>query len=271
MSATTPPRELTLDVSGTAAIPFVRLVRVELRKMFDTRAGIWLLISIAALTAIVLVIQLAVLVSQDLGADFADFVAGMNTPMGILLPVLGIMAVTSEWSQRTAMVTFTLEPYRGRMVAAKFGATVLIAVVAIVVGMALSVIANLLFGALSDHPLAWDVGAADVFYFFLLHVIGMLTGFAFGTLFLNTPAAIVVYFVYSFVLPGLFELGAALIDWFADAAPLDRLRRRRRRRSIEGSVTGQEWAYLAVSGLIWLVHPAGRRHLAGAASGGEVR
>ena len=29
-------------------------------------------------------------------------------------------------------------------------------------------------------------------------------GFAFGTLFLNTAVAIVIYFVYSFVLPGLF-------------------------------------------------------------------
>ena len=40
--------------------------------------------------------------------------------MGILLPVLGILLVTSEWSQRTAMVTFTLEPSRSRVIAAKF-------------------------------------------------------------------------------------------------------------------------------------------------------
>src|SRR3954454_8314032 len=101
---------LTLYVSQTARVPFSRLVQVELRKMFDTRAGRWLLISIGALTALVLVIQLWVVVAQDLDVDFRDFMAGMNTPMGILLPVLGIMAVTSEWSQRTAMVTFSLEP-----------------------------------------------------------------------------------------------------------------------------------------------------------------
>jgi ABC-type transport system involved in multi-copper enzyme maturation permease subunit len=252
MSTTTAP--LTMDVSGTAQIPFARQVRVELRKMFDTRAGLWLLISIAALTAVVLVIQLAVLVSQDLSADFADFMAGMNTPMGILLPVLGIMAVTSEWSQRTAMVTFTLEPNRGRIVAAKVAAALVIAVVAIVVGMVLSVVANLLFGALSDHPLAWDVGPADVFYFFLLHVIGMLTGIAFGTLLLNTPAAIVIYFVYSFVLPGLFELGAALLGWFDSLRPWIDFSAAQS-PLIEGSVTGKEWAYLAVSGLIWLGVP----------------
>ena len=32
-------------------VPFGRLIAVELRKMADTRAGCWLLISIAALTA----------------------------------------------------------------------------------------------------------------------------------------------------------------------------------------------------------------------------
>ena len=47
----------------------------------------------------------------------------------------------------------------------------------------------------------------------------MSTGFAFGVLFLNTAAAIVFYFVYSFILPGLFELGAALMDWFKDIRP----------------------------------------------------
>ena len=47
-------------------MPFTRLVQVELRKMFDTRAGRWLLISIAAFTALVLVIQLWVVLAQDL-------------------------------------------------------------------------------------------------------------------------------------------------------------------------------------------------------------
>ena len=32
----------------------------------------------------------------------------------------------------------------------------------------------------------------------------MLTGFAFAALLLNSPAAIVLYMVYSFVLPGIF-------------------------------------------------------------------
>jgi ABC-2 type transport system permease protein len=243
-----------LDLSTTEAIPFSRLVRVELRKTADTRAGRWLLISIAALTALVLVIQLSVVLAQDLVVDFRDFAAAMNTPMGILLPVLGIMAVTSEWSQRTAMVTFSLEPSRSRVIAAKFSATVLIAVAAIVIGMLLSVLANLLYGAVSGQPVVWDVGVLDVFYFFLLHLFGMATGFAFGTLFLNTPAGIVVYFVYSFVLPGLFQLGAALMDWFSKVQPWIDFANAQN-PLIDGSIAGKEWGQLVVSGLIWLVLP----------------
>ena len=40
-------------------------------------------------------------------------------PLAMLLPVIGIMAATAEWTQRTGLVTFTLEPRRGRVVLAK--------------------------------------------------------------------------------------------------------------------------------------------------------
>jgi ABC-type transport system involved in multi-copper enzyme maturation permease subunit len=178
----------------------------------------------------------------------------MNTPMGILLPVLGIMSVTSEWTQRTAMVTFTLEPSRSRLVLTKFVSTMLVAVVAVVVGLALSVAANLLYGALSGNEVLWDIGVMDVVYYFLLHVFGMATGFAFGTLFLNTAVAIVIYFVYSFVLPGLFQLGAQLMDWFADIQPWVDFAAAQN-PLIEGNVNGEQWAQLAVSGLLWLGLP----------------
>ena len=244
----------TLDVSGTSTIPFSRLVRVELRKMADTRAGRWLLISIAAVTALVLVIQLWVVVAQDLVVSFTDFMIAMNTPMGVLLPVLGIMSITSEWSQRTAMVSFSLEPSRMRLVAAKFVSTLLIALAAVVVGLVLAVVANLLYGALTGNSVVWGLTALRLFSYFLLHVFGMATGFAFGMLFLNTAVGIVVYFVYSFVLPGLFQLGASLLGWFADLQPWIDFNAAQN-PLVQGDASGSDWAHLAVSGLLWLVLP----------------
>ena len=122
------------------------------------------------------------------------------------------------------------------------------------IGLALSAVANLLYGALSGDPVLWDIGVVDVVFYFLLHAIGMATGFAFGTLFLNTAAAIVIYFVYSFVLPGLFQLGAQLMGWFRDIQPWIDFSAAQN-PLIEGSISGEQWAQLAVSGFIWLVLP----------------
>ena len=83
--------------------------------MVDTRAGLWLLISIAALTALALIIQLCRGRSPRTRRLLQRLRRRARTSrMGFLLPVLGIMLVTSEWSQRTAMVTFALEPSRSR-------------------------------------------------------------------------------------------------------------------------------------------------------------
>jgi ABC-type transport system involved in multi-copper enzyme maturation permease subunit len=244
---------MTLDVSQTPRVPFTRLVQVELRKMFDTRAGRWLLISIAATTALVLVIQLWVVLAQDMSVTFGDFGGGANIPMNVLLPVLGIMSVTSEWSQRTAMVTFSLEPSRSRFLRAKFVSTLLVALVAVLVGLGLTILANAVYAGLSDNPVTWELSPFQIFCFFLLYVFSMATGFVFGTLLLNTAAAIVIYFVYSFIVPGLMELGT-LLDWFKDIRPWIDFANAQN-PIIEADVSGKEWAQLATSGLIWLVLP----------------
>jgi ABC-2 type transport system permease protein len=243
-----------LDISQTTRIPMSRLVRVELRKMVDTRAGMWLLIAIAAITALVLLIQIWVGAAQDLNLSFHSFLMSMSIPMGVLLPILGIMSVTSEWGQRTALVTFTLEPHRSRTIVAKLSCTALLATSAIVLALLLGVLGNLLFAAIAGGGAVWGVSVGEVLGFYLLQVLGLLTGFVFGMLLINTAAAIVVYFIYSFVLPGLFEWGSSVIGWFHDLRPwidfnFDQ------NPLIDGSMSGKDWAHLAVSGVIWLAIP----------------
>jgi ABC-type transport system involved in multi-copper enzyme maturation permease subunit len=245
---------MTLDLSDTPRVPFTRLVQVELRKMTDTRAGRWLLISIAALTALVLVIQLWVVLAQDQTVTFNDFGGGANIPMNILLPVLGVMSVTSEWSQRTAMVTFSLEPSRTRFLAAKYTGTLIVALVAVALGLVLTIAANAIYAAALDNPVTWDLSPFQIMCFFLLYVFSMSTGFAFGMLFLNTAAAIVIYFVYSFILPGLFELGASLMDWFKDLRPWIDFNAAQTPLSTT-DMDGKDWAHLATAGLLWLALP----------------
>jgi ABC-2 type transport system permease protein len=183
-------------VRGPAAdldkVPFSRLVRVELRKSYDTRAGFWLLVSIGLITAAAIVITLLVAAEWDL--DYSHFTSASGIPQGILLPVLGILLVTSEWTQRTGLVTFTLEPSRSRIVAAKLVAAVVLGLIAVVVAFALAALANLAGMALRDGDGSWDFGVAGFGDITILQLLGILGGVAYGMLLLNSAAAIVLSF-----------------------------------------------------------------------------
>jgi ABC-2 type transport system permease protein len=243
-----------LDISRTPAVPFSRLVKVELRKMVDTSAGFWVLVATAVVTALVMIIQIAVGATQDMGLTYRSFASGASIPMGIFLPVLGIMSVTSEWGQRTALTTFTMTPNRARLIAAKFANTLILAVAAVVIGLGLGAVATVLSSLFAGTDAGWDLGLGDAAMFMLLHVLGLATGFAFGALLLNTAGAIVTYFVYSFVLPGLFELGAQLIGWFGDIRPWIDFGNAQG-PLMEGGINGEQWAQLAVSSLLWFFLP----------------
>ena len=243
-----------LDISGTSPVPFSRLVRAELRKTYDTRAGMWLLICTAILTGVVMVIQLAVVVANDLRVSYNDFLTSTNFSIALLLPVIGILLLTSEWTQRTAMVTFSLEPRRPLVIWAKLVVGVALAIAAVLIALVLATICNLVYGALSDFPVEWDISVSHTLGFVLIQEIGMLTGFAFAALLLSSPAAIVLYMVYTFVLPVIFGLGAALMDWFATLQPWIDFSDAQG-PLIDMTMTGKDWAQLAVSGSIWLLLP----------------
>src|SRR4051794_12513656 len=204
----------TIDISGTAGIPFSRLLRVELRKSADTRAGRWLIgVTVGLALAAEVIFLIVAATHDDVEARYGDFVAVSAFVSSVLLPVLGIMLVTSEWSQRTAMTTFALEPRRTRVVMAKMVSGVLLTAFVIAFALVVGVLCNLLYGALGGS-LDWTFGWRGFSAFVATQTLAMLGGFALACLLLNTPAAIVMFFVYKWVLPGLLALGAALMSWF---------------------------------------------------------
>lgn len=250
MSTTVPA---TLDVSSTARVPFARLVKVELRKSYDTRAGLWLLGITAFLALVFMAVVLIVVVVQDDSIKLDDFVGIANFTSGFLLPVLGIMLVTSEWSQRTAMVTFTLEAHRGRVVAAKLVAGLLLALLVSVVATVSALIMNGLYAVLHGDA-DWHFPLLSLLGFLFTQLLAMTTGFAFATLFLNTPGSIVVYFAYALILPTIFAVAAQFLDWFRDAQPWVDFSDAQS-PLIDASMSGRDWAQLLVTGVIWLGIP----------------
>ena len=240
------PTAATLDVSGTPRNPLTRLVLVELRKLADTRSGKWLLIAIGVIT--LLIVTAVFLTAKPSDRTFLNFMGATATPQGFLLPVLGILLVTSEWNQRTALVTFTLMPLRGKVVVAKVIAALLAGLAAIVLAVALAALATAAGGAAD----AWsNIGPDDLAKFGVLQATGVLQGLAFGLLFLNSAAAIVVYFV----VPIAFSILANLWSALKDAAPWIDLGTSQPPLYSGVDMTGEQWAQLATSTAIWVLLP----------------
>ena len=98
-------------------IPLSRIVTTELRKTIDTRSGFW---TVAAIVIVSMLTTGAVILWADLeDLTYRTFTAAISVPLTLALPIIAILSVTSEWSQRTGLTTFALVPHRGRIVLAK--------------------------------------------------------------------------------------------------------------------------------------------------------
>src|SRR5205823_4249099 len=151
------------------------VVARELRKMVDTRAGFWLQVAMVALTVVVVVVRL--LVGDAAHHTFQSVLDVGLQPAAVLLPVLGILLVTSEWSQRTGLITFALVPVRSRVLAAKLLASLVLAIAAVVVCLAIVVVGVLLAAPGVDGT--WSGGAAMVGQSAVYVTASIVTGVAF--------------------------------------------------------------------------------------------
>jgi ABC-2 type transport system permease protein len=233
-------------------IPTTRLVKVELRKMFDTRAGFWLMASVGIIS--VLATAAVIIWAPDDAITQNTFSTAIGMPLSVVLPIIAILSVTGEYSQRTGLTTYTLVPWRGRVLTAKVVATLLVGVVAMVVALAVGALGNVVGSAITGLDATWDISLDQFGNIVLANVLGMLMGFMLGVLFRSSAAAIVGYFVYSFVLPVAFGTLAAFQEWFRDLQPwvdvqfaITRL--------FDNTMTAEYWQQLGVTTLVWLWIP----------------
>lgn len=251
MSATTVEREAVTARPAIRPIPMTRVVGVELRKMFDTRSGFWLMTSIVAMS--VIASGAVIIFGKDGDQSYGSFAQAFGIPMSVILPIVAILAVTSEWSQRSGLTTFTLVPHRGRVVGAKALATAVVAIVSMATAFAIGAVGTVIGSAVHGTDVVWDISLSQALYITAGYSLGMAMGFMLGALIRNSAGAIVGYFVYSFVFPTLSGL-LATQDWWRHAQPWvdfsnDQF------RLYDGGLSAQEWAQTGVAGVIWLVIP----------------
>ncbi|WP_018155894.1 ABC transporter permease [Demetria terragena] len=243
------------DSSGMIERPgigFGRLIRIELRKMFDTRSGFWLMMSIGILS---LIATVAVLIfASDESLTFESFATAIGVPMSILLPVVAVLGVTSEWSQRSGLTTFTMVPRRGRIIAAKLAATVLVGVTSMLLAVGLGAAGNLLGATIRGVDLTWGLSIAAVGKIILANVLGMLMGFVIATIIRNSAGALVGYFAVAFVLPTITGILYGTQAWFRDISRWVDFQANQV-QLYDGAMEANDWGYLAFTGFFWLVIP----------------
>ena len=206
MTMTIPPRthgaETALS-SGLRPIPFSRLVRVEWAKATDTRAARWLLALVALSTAGMMLAP--VLAPTSFDQTHTSYLRIAALALTILLPVVAILMLTGEWSQRSAFTTFTQEPRRIRVVNAKLAASLVLGGGAAVFGGVVTA-AGLGLASVSGRALEADMTAGAITGYLLFVLLNVLAGVALGALLQNSATAIAA----SFALPAAFALlGAA--------------------------------------------------------------
>lgn len=247
MTATTerPDRSVgtTPQLPPTAGIPYGRLLRVEWRKATDTRAARWLIGLTALATAALMLAPL--LARNSIDQTYSSYLLFAGFGLSTLLPVVSILTLTSEWTQRTVLTTFTQEPRRVRVVSAKIVIALLMALGAIVYG-AIVTAAAVGIASATGRDVANDLGAANTIGYVLFVLANIAMGVALGALLHNSAAAIVLFFV----LPAaLGFLGAALRsvgEWIDPGTTFNWL--------VEGDFDGHV-PNILVSALLWIAIP----------------
>ena len=253
MTATIVPPATTPARRTAQPIPIARLVKVELRKMFNTRSGFWMLVSIGVLS--VIATGAVIIFAPDSAVTYESFATAIGFPMSVILPMIAILAVTSEWSQRSGLTTFTLVPSRGRVIGAKAIATLLVGVGSMAVAFAVGALGNVAGSALAGVDTVWDISLSMAPQMVLGNLVGMAIGFTLGVVLRNSAAAIVGYFVVSLVMPGILVLLAQVRSWFEDLQPWIDWNETQVALFEGATNTGEEWAMLASTTMIWIVVP----------------
>ncbi len=246
MSTTTLAAPARVDIAGIHTRPALgRLVAVELRKMVNTRAGFWLQVAMVALTVVVVAVRL--LVGDPTDHTFQSVLDAGMQPAAILLPVLGILLVTSEWSQRTGLITFTLVPVRSRVLTAKLIASILR--VNAMLAMSVSIVA---VGVLVSSPGAegtWSDAASLIGQSAVYLTAMMLVGLGFGAILMAATPAIVLLFALPMAWMAVVSLSflADVAPWVSTARALSPMQ--------EEVMSATQWAHVGTALALWMLLP----------------
>lgn len=229
-----------------AAAGILKLTRIELRKMVDTRSGFWLPIAAASLSLVVAVLTLTL--HHGSYGTYHHVLSNSMEPLVFLLPVMGVLLVCSEWSQHTTLITFVLTPSRWRVIAAKALACVCVSIAALIFCLIVTLVLTPIISHVAGG--AGSISLTMIGQGWVALCTRMLIGFAFGTAILASSPAVVVYLLLPTIwaallaaIPGL----NGLAHWISTDQTLEPL--------LDHSLRATEWAHFATTVGLWVLLP----------------
>jgi ABC-2 type transport system permease protein len=168
-------------------------------------------------------------------------------PSSILLPIVGVLLVSSEWSQRTGLITFTLTPDRARVLGAKLAAGIVLSLAATAVCLAVAAVATAIAAPGVAHTWSLPVGLLGQMTIYV--TAAMIMGVGFGALCLASAPAIVL----SFVIPSAWAALGSIKALEAPAKWLDQSRSFA--HLTQHLMSATEWAQVGTTAALWMALP----------------
>jgi ABC-type transport system involved in multi-copper enzyme maturation permease subunit len=222
MSTATVPAPIALAVRAPIRPQrLFTLLTVELRKLVDTRSGKALL----GIGVGIPLIALGWLLYRAPGDTVSWRYFSQIAPMlGLTIPLIGLFAMTSEWTQRTALTTFTLSPRRGRVLAMKFVAALALSMAVLGLVIALTLGATAVGGLLTGQDPSYANFGVDARGLIIMTGLQVVMAAGFGALAAQTAVAVGAFLVaptlWTAIGPLVFGENAQWLDVFSGYARL---------------------------------------------------
>ena len=236
--------EIAVATRTPSPLALTRAVAVEARKVANTISG-KVLLPLGAALMVVFGFGRAFIPDADTSFGYIATIACI--PGSWVIMAASVLLITGEFTRREAAVTFTLDPRRGRVLAAK---AIVAAGVALAIACWALIVAGgayLLTPALTGVTLSPDPEVSRIVAVFGGLVFTALAGLALGLLTRNAVAPIIVMLAWptvSMLVARSSEVAQKIIPWI-DLEPVAAL----------FHSSAQAWAQLGTSALGWILLP----------------
>jgi hypothetical protein len=193
----------------------IRLIRAEFLKLRTTQVWFWLLLGVVAVSALLVVAQIAG-DNVKSARDVPDMFSSASTAY-IVVFVLGVLGVTTEFRYQTITVTVLQTPSRWAIITAKLITYAVLGLVYALVALVTQLVIAVPW--LSSRNVSVQFGDAGVRHaliavLFVVAVFGVV-GLGVGALLRNQVVAVVVGIIFLLVLENLL----LVIPWVRHAWP----------------------------------------------------